>query len=99
MAIKKYPLIPGLQVAVGDFPKALDLLKKQLAVGNFDPLKQLFVDVYTLAKMKIHTLPHTNPLTYQLRGAHNLPQVVLSLNTLQAKYNKGIDLTTKGEFS
>lgn len=36
-------------------------MKKQLAIGSFDPLKQLFVDVYTLSKMKIHTLPHLQP--------------------------------------
>jgi hypothetical protein len=40
-------------VAIGDYQKALELLKKQLAVTNFEPLRQLFVDVYTLSKMKI----------------------------------------------
>jgi hypothetical protein len=39
IAVKKHPLVAGLQVAVGDFPKALDLLKKQLAIGNFEALK------------------------------------------------------------
>ena len=63
-AVKKHPLIAPLYVATGDFGKALELLRKQLAVGNFEPLKQLFVDTHTLTKMKIQTLPHTNPLNY-----------------------------------
>jgi hypothetical protein len=82
MAVKKHPLVAGLHVAVGDFNKAVDLLKKQLAVGNFEPLRQLFVDVYTLGKMKLHTLPHTSPLTNGLRSYTGLPQVVLSLTAL-----------------
>ena len=59
VAVKKYPLIAPLQVAVGDFGKGLELLKKQLAIGNFDPLKSLFVDLHTLSKLKEQTLPHT----------------------------------------
>jgi len=42
----------GLHVIAGDFQKALELLKKQLAIGNFEPLKQIFVDVHSLSKMK-----------------------------------------------
>jgi Coatomer (COPI) alpha subunit C-terminus len=64
MAVRKHPLIAAFHVATGDFQKALELLKKQLAISNFDPLKQLFVDVFTLSKIKIQTLPHANPMTY-----------------------------------
>jgi len=39
LSVKKHPLVPGLHVAVGDFNKAIDLLKKQLAIGNFEPLR------------------------------------------------------------
>jgi hypothetical protein len=51
--VKKNPLLAGLHVATGDFPKAIELLKKQIALTNCDPLKQLFVDIYTLNKLKI----------------------------------------------
>jgi hypothetical protein len=67
-------------VASGDFPKALELLKKQLALANFDPLKQLFVDAYTLTKLKVQTLPHTQALSYQLRSNNGggLPTVAVT---------------------
>jgi len=51
--VKKNPMLAGLHVATGDFSKALELLKKQIALSNCEPLKQLFVDVFTLGKMKI----------------------------------------------
>jgi len=46
-------MIAGLHVISGDFQKAMELLKKQVAVTNFEPLKQLFVDVHTLSKLKL----------------------------------------------
>jgi hypothetical protein len=52
-ALRKNPLVASLHVAVGDFPKAMELLKKQLAIENFEPMRQLFIDVFTLNKMKI----------------------------------------------
>jgi len=73
------------------------LLKKQLAIGNFDPLKPLFVDLHSLAKLKVQTLPHIAPLPYALR-AGGLPTVIFNLSSLTAKYNRGIELTTVGEF-
>lgn len=99
VAVRKNPLVAGLHVAVGDFQKALELLKKQLAVKNFEPLKQIFVDAHTLGRLKIQTLPHISPIDYQLRQASAIPQVVITLNSILSKYNKGVDLTTKGEFS
>jgi hypothetical protein len=91
--------VASLHVAVGDFPKAMELLKKQLAVENFEPLRQLFIDVFTLNKMKIQTLPHISPLDYTLRNANSQPLVVVNLNALNNKYTSGIELTTKGEFA
>jgi hypothetical protein len=37
--IRKNPLVASLHVAIGDFPKALDLLRKQVAVQQFEPLR------------------------------------------------------------
>lgn len=34
----------------------------------------------------------------KLKGHNGIPTVVVNLNNIRAKYNKGIDLTTKGEF-
>lgn len=97
-ALRRNPLVSGLQISVGDFQKAMELLKKQLAIVNFQPLKQLFVDIYTLNKMKIQTLPHTQPLDYSLRQGNQVPYVAVNMNTLLQKLTRGLDLTSKGDF-
>lgn len=70
-----------------------------MAVVNFLPLKQLFVDVFTLNKMKIQTLPHTSPLDYVLRQRNQVPYVAVNMNNLMQKLARGLDLTSKGDFS
>lgn len=98
-SLRKNPLVASLHVAAGDFVKAMELLKKQLAIADFEPLKKLFVDVYTLGKVKLQTLPHTAPLDFHLRTKSAFPLVAVTLPVLQSKYTTGIELTTKGEFS
>lgn len=66
-ALKKNPQNVGLHIAAGEFSKALELLRKQLGITNYAPFRQLFVDIHTLAKMKLHTMPHTPPMDYTMR--------------------------------
>ena len=68
MAVKKNPLIAGLHVAIGDYQKALELLRKQIALNNYEPLKQIFVDVSTMNKLKIQTLPHIGAMEVRLKS-------------------------------
>ena len=98
VALKKNPHSVGLHVASGEFSKALELLKRQLAINDYSTLKQIFVDVYTLSKMKMQTLPHLTPLNYQLRF-RDQPFVAINLATLQKVFKTGIENTTKGDFS
>ena len=57
-ALRANPTNAALNAATGDFRKALELLKNQIGLSNFAPLKQLFVDSYTLTKARIQPLPH-----------------------------------------
>ena len=59
--LKKHPQSVGLHIASGDFPKALELLTKQLGIHSFEPLKQAFVDIHTLSSLKFQTMPHLAP--------------------------------------
>ena len=69
-----------------------------MGINDFAPFKQLFVDIHTLSKMKLQTLPHTTPLDYQMRFIDQ-PLVSMTLATLQKMFSKGIELTTKGDFN
>lgn len=96
-ALKKNPQNAGLHVAAGEFPKALGLLRQQLGITDYAPFKQLFVDVYTLSKVKMQTMPHTSPLDYRLRFIDQ-PIVCLTLQMLQKMFTKGKEMTTQGDF-
>lgn len=85
-------------MAAGEFTKALELLRKHLAINDFSALKQIFVDVHTLSKMKMQTMPHSTPVDYRMRFI-NQPSISINMNTLQKMFTKGTDLTTKGEFT
>lgn len=87
-ALKKNPQSVGLHVAAGEFSKAMILLKKQLGVSNFEPLRQIFIDVHTLSKMKFKGVPHSSPTDYQLRFIDQ-PLVTVTLGTLQKLFTKG----------
>lgn len=65
---------------------------------NFAPLKQLFVDAYTLSKAKLQPLPHGPNLTIALKASPQLPLLAVSVNTIQQNMNKGLALFTKGAF-
>lgn len=63
-SLRKNPQSVGMHVAAGEFGKAMVLLKKQLGVANFEPLRPIFVDVHTLSKMKLASLPHSPPTEF-----------------------------------
>lgn len=56
--LRQNPQNVALNAAAGEFRKGAELLKSQLGVTNFPLIKQLFVDAYTLNKMRISALPH-----------------------------------------
>ena len=56
------------------------------------------MDIYTLTKSKIQTLPHLAPNNFEHRQTGCTPLSPISLDTLQTSVNKGIEHTTKGEF-
>ena len=53
VAVRKHPLIGACHVATGDFQKALELYKKQIDLCNYEPLKQVFVDFFTLSRLRL----------------------------------------------
>ena len=96
--LKKNPMNVGVNIAAGNFQKGLELLSKQIAVVNFDPLKQLFVDTHTLAKVKLQTLPHGPAIDLQLKQTGSMPLLPITLTSVEAKIARGVELTTKADF-
>lgn len=97
-AIKKNPFNVGINVAAGNFIKGLELLQKSIAMTNFEPLKQLFVDTYTLSKVKVQALPHGPAFDFGLKSSGSLPLLPVNMRTIEEKIEQGIELTTKADF-
>lgn len=96
--LKKNPTNVALNAACGDFEKGLELLKSQLSVANFGPLKQLFVDAYTLNKVKLKTLPHGPALDLKVKTSGLMPLLPVTVASMEQRMANGIGLTTKGDF-
>ena len=77
----------------------MELLRSQISVHNFAPLKQLFVDAMTLNRVKLATLPHATYTDLQLKTTATLPLLPVSVRSLEEKQAAGIDATTKGDFA
>ena len=56
------------------------------------------MDIFTLNKVKMQTMPHTSPLDYRLRFIDQ-PIVCLTLQMLQKMFSKGKEMTTQGNFN
>lgn len=76
----------------------MELLKNQISVTNFAPLKQLFIDALTLNRVKLQTLPHGPFLDLQLKTTATCPLLPVCPTLLEVKMSEGINLTTKGDF-
>ena len=96
--LKKNPTNVALNAANGFFEKGLELLKNQIAVVNFGPLKQLFVDAYTVNRMKLKTLPHGPAWELKLKTSGMMPLLPVTVHSVEEGMTKGRNLTAKGEF-
>lgn len=84
---------------MGNFKGAMELLKKQLAITNFQPMKEAFIDSFTLSKLKFATMPHLPASDYQMRMKGGVPLAVITLESLNTVFAKGLELTTQGKFA
>ena len=96
--LKKNPTNVALNVACGDFEKGLELLKNQLSIQNFEPLKQLFVDTYTLNKFKLQTLPHGPAWDLRLKTSGLMPLLAVTVQSMEARLIAARNMVAKGEF-
>ena len=88
-----------MNAACGDFEKGLELLKNQLSVVNFAPLKQLFVDAYTLNRLKLKTLPHGPAFDLKLKTSGMMPLLPVTVKSMEEGIAKAEKVTVKGDFA
>lgn len=95
-------------VAAGDFASAMRLLNRQLGFINFDPLKPVFLEVFTASHGVLPTLPHLGPLAVALDRNWSsgdpvkppqAPALAHSLDGVSDALKKAYKLFTDGKFS
>ncbi|CAK0784913.1 hypothetical protein CVIRNUC_008118 [Coccomyxa viridis] len=93
--------------AAGAFDSAMRLLNRQLGIGNFEPLKPFFLEVYSGALAVVPTLPGTPIVPVPLehagsadeRKSASSPALPYTLSTLEERLKGMYRSVTDGKFS
>ncbi|KAF6212403.1 hypothetical protein GE061_012925 [Apolygus lucorum] len=97
--------LPVDHVMAGSFESAFRLLKEQVGVVEFEPLKSIFMAAYSMARTSytplpslpsIYAHPHRNWKEAGAKGGH--PTIWIKLNDLVSKLQMCYQLTTSGKF-
>lgn len=101
--------LAGEHAAAGAFDTAMRLLNRQLGVCNFEPLKQLFLDVAAASHCAMPPLLGVGGASWlpvgrgwvpeSLPGPPSAPSLFLSLPQLEEQLKAAYKLTTDGKFS
>ena len=100
--------VPGEHVAAGSFNQAMELLNKQAGIVAFEPLKPIFLSVYTGAQAVVSGTPGVPPLesamhrnndnyTWSARGSDGMPAVCVTVASLTDRIKVGYKAFTEGK--
>lgn len=91
----------GDLVACGLFEAAMKALRKQIAVCNFEPFKQVFLDVYMGSSILLSSIPFSSPLEVRLADEKRemAPLSVVTMATVENELKAAYKLTTEGSFN
>lgn len=86
-------------VAGGSFESAMQLLKEQLGITNYAPLKEGFLSTYSAARAVLPTLPSLAPYAIPLANQSGRPMLCMSMANCKQRLKKGFEFFLKGKFS
>ena len=89
-------LIPGIQVALGNFKLAFNYLRSQLGIReNYESLRPIIKDIYLSSYSQFKIMPYLPPIEFNLRQQNSknigklLPQNGVTMLKLKNMLNKG----------
>eukprot|EP00850_Spirogloea_muscicola_P013255 SM000089S23811 [mRNA] locus=s89:157950:162915:- [translate_table: standard] len=100
--------LAGEHAAAGAFDSAMRLLSRQLAIRNFAPLKQAFIDLYLGSHTALPALPGVPVVLLGLEkgwsdqqapGTPGQPALLFKLTTLEDRLKVAYKTTTEGKFT
>ena len=97
-------MIPGIQVALGNFKLAFNYLRSQLGIReNYEALKPIIKDIYLSSYSQFKITPLLPPIEFNLRQQNSknlgklLPQNGVTMLKLKNMLNKGYDCISNFE--
>ena len=90
----------GDLVACGLFEHAIDALRKQIGVHNFEPFKQIFLDIYMANSILLSSIPFADPLELRLLDdkRESAPLSIVTMSMVENELKAAYKLTTEGSF-
>ena len=89
-------LVPGIQVALGNFKLALNYLRSQLGIiENYESLRPIIKDIYLSSYSQFKIMPYLPPIEFNLRHQNSkslgklLPQNGVTMLKLKNMLNNG----------
>ncbi|CAI0474600.1 unnamed protein product [Linum tenue] len=94
-------------VAAGNFDTAMRLLHRQIGIKNFDPLKSMFLDLYTGSQSYLRAISATSVVALAVErwnesaspNVRGGPALIFSFADLEEKLKAGYKATTAGKFT
>jgi coatomer protein complex subunit alpha (xenin) len=97
-------MVPGVQVALGNFKLALNYLRSQIGIReNYESLRPIIKDIYLSSYSQFKIMPYLSPLEFNLRQPNSktlgklIPQNGVTMLKLKNLLNKGYDCISNFE--
>ena len=97
-------MIPGIQVALGNFKLAFNYLRSQIGIReNYESLRHIVKDIYLSSYSQFKIMPFLSPIEFNLRQQNSktlgkiLPQNGVTMLKLKNMLNKGYECISNFE--
>jgi coatomer protein complex subunit alpha (xenin) len=97
-------MVPGVQVALGNFKLALNYLRSQIGIReNYESLRPIIKDIYLSSYSQFKIMPYLSPIEFNLRQQNSkslgklIPQNGVTMLKLKNLLNKGYDCISNFE--
>lgn len=98
-------LLPGVQLALGNYKLALSYLNSQLGIKDYSKLKPILKDISMSSYTQIKIMPYLTSIDFNLRNPKSkslnslIPQNGINIPRLQSLLTKGYELISEFEMS
>lgn len=94
--------LPADHVLAGAFDSAMRILHQELGIVNFEPLKPIFLSLFSSCKTSLSGIPSVPSMLFPLQikneDSPSTPVIPISVSSLVQQLQVGYQTTTSGKF-